>query len=171
VVSLRYFNPIGADPRMRTGLQNPAPSHALGKIMEAYVTGQPFALTGTDWPTRDGSGIRDYIHVWDLAQVHVQALRRFDTVLPAGAESRYEVINVGTGTGITVRELLAEFQAAVGHPIPTELAPRRPGDSPGCYARIDKARELLDWQPTLSVADGIRHSLRWSALRDSMLAD
>jgi UDP-glucose 4-epimerase len=68
-----------------------------------------------------------------------------------------------------VRELLAEFEAVVGHPIPTALAPRRPGDSPGCYARIDKAREVLDWHPTLSVADGIRHSLRWSALRDSIL--
>jgi UDP-glucose 4-epimerase len=171
VISLRYFNPVGADPTMRTGLQLRRPTHVLGRMILAAENGDTFTLTGSDWPTRDGSGIRDYIHVWDLAQAHVRALRRFDTVLPAGADSRYEVINVGTGTGVTVRELLAEFEAAVGHPIPTALAPRRPGDSPGCYARIDKARELLDWQPTLSVADGIRHSLRWSALRDSMLAD
>jgi UDP-glucose 4-epimerase len=179
VISLRYFNPIGADPAMRTGLQIRHPTHVLGKMILAAENGDEngaenggtFSLTGTDWPTRDGSGIRDYIHVWDLAQAHVRALCRFDTVLPAGGSTRYEVINVGTGTGITVRELLATFEEVIGHPIPTAVAPRRPGDSPGCYARTEKARDLLDWRPALSVADGIRHSLRWSAIRDSVLGD
>jgi UDP-glucose 4-epimerase len=171
VISLRYFNPIGADPTMRTGLQIRHPTHVLGKMILAAENGETFSLTGTDWPTRDGSGIRDYIHVWDLAQAHVQALCLFDTVFPAGASTCYEMINVGTGTGITVRELLATFEEVVGHPIPTAPAPRRPGDSPGCYARTEKARDLLDWRPTLSVADGILHSLRWSAIRDSVLGD
>jgi UDP-glucose 4-epimerase len=171
VISLRYFNPIGADPAMRTGLQLPRPTHVLGKMILAAENGETFTLTGTDWPTRDGSGIRDYIHVWDLAQAHVQALRRFETVLPAGAGKGYEVVNVGTGTGITVRELLAAFEEALGRPLATVEAGRRPGDSPGCYARTERAGELLDWRPTLSVAEGIRHSLRWSAMRDDVLGE
>jgi len=161
VVSLRYFNPIGADPRMRTGLQNPAPSHALGKIMEAYATGQPFALTGTDWPTRDGSGIRDYIHVWDLADAHVRALVAFDSVLPPGGTHR--IIDVGTGTGTTVRELVTAFEKVVGEPLAVVDAPRRPGDTAGSYTSGVLARELLGWEPTLSVEDGIRHALDWRA--------
>src|SRR5437868_880708 len=80
ILSLRYFNPIGADPQMRTGLQLRRPSHALGKMIEASEEGTPFQITGVDWPTRDGSGVRVYIHVWDLAAAHVAALRRFDEV-------------------------------------------------------------------------------------------
>jgi hypothetical protein len=77
VLSLRYFNPIGADPKMRTGLQLPKPTHALGKMVQAQQEGTPSQATGTDYPTRDGTGIRDYIHVWDLAAAHVAALSRF----------------------------------------------------------------------------------------------
>jgi UDP-glucose 4-epimerase len=171
VISLRYFNPIGADPTMRTGLQLSQPTHVLGKMITAAENGDVFTVTGTDWPTRDGSGIRDYIHVWDLALAHVQALRRFDKVLAADGGKRYEAINVGTGTGITVRELLAAFEEALGRPITSVEAGRRPGDSPGCYARTERAGELLDWRATLSVADGIRHSLQWSRKRDSVLGD
>jgi UDP-glucose 4-epimerase len=171
VISLRYFNPIGADPSMRTGLQIRRPTHVLGKMILAAESGDPFRLTGTDWPTRDGSGIRDYIHVWDLALAHVQALRRFEQVLRAGDAQRYEVINVGTGSGITVRELLGVFEEVLGRPIPTVETGRRPGDSPGCYARTERVGELLDWRATLTVADGIRHSLRWSRMLDSVLRD
>ena len=107
VLSLRYFNPIGADPKMRTGLQLPKPTHALGKMMQAQEEGIPFEVTGTDYPTRDGSGIRDYIHVWDLATAHVAALGRFDALV-ASADA-YTAINLGTGAGTTVRELLEAF--------------------------------------------------------------
>ncbi len=81
VISLRYFNPIGADPQLRTGLQGRYPTHALGKLIEARESGTPFLVTGTDYPTRDGTGIRDYVHVWDLAAAHVAALGAFGTVL------------------------------------------------------------------------------------------
>jgi UDP-glucose 4-epimerase len=171
VISLRYFNPVGADPSMRTGLQIRRPTHVLGKMILAAENGDPFTLTGTDWPTRDGSGIRDYIHVWDLALAHVQALRRFEKVLPADGGKRYEAINVGTGAGITVRELLGAFEEVLGRPIPTVEVGRRPGDSPGCYARTERVGELLDWRATLSVTDGIRHSLRWSRMLGSVLRD
>ena len=110
VLSLRYFNPIGADPKMRTGLQLARPTHALGKMIQAQQEGVPFVITGTDWPTRDGTGLRDYVHVWDLAAAHVAALTRFDA-LPGPATA----INLGTGTGTTVRELLAAFNR-VGRP-------------------------------------------------------
>jgi UDP-glucose 4-epimerase len=169
VLSLRYFNPIGADPKLRTGLQNREPTHLLGQLVHAAENGQEFALTGTQWPTRDGSGIRDYIHVWDLALAHVAALRQFDSVLPAGAERRYEVINLGTGSGTTVREFVAAFQSVSDKPLRVREAPARPGDGVGSYTRIDKARSVLGWEPQFSIADGIRDSIRWAQIRDSRL--
>jgi UDP-glucose 4-epimerase len=168
VVSLRYFNPIGADPKLRTGLQVRYPTHALGKLIEAYVTGEPFQVTGTDYATRDGSGIRDYVHVWDLAAAHVTALTSFDEIL-GGSTSI--AVNLGTGTGTTVRELVAAFNSVVSEPVPTVDAPRRPGDVIGAFTRSDRAKRLLDWEPRYSVADGIADSLRWCEVRDAVLAD
>ncbi|WP_084961651.1 UDP-glucose 4-epimerase GalE [Thermoactinospora rubra] len=163
VLSLRYFNPIGADPKMRTGLQLPRPTHALGKMIEAYERGVPFHITGTDYPTRDGSGIRDYIHVWDLAEAHVAALRRFDAL-------DVSAVNLGTGSGTTVRELAEAFNQVVDRPIEVVEAPRRPGDVAGAYTRTDRAERLLGWRARYSLVDGIRHSLEWSALRESRLS-
>ncbi|MEO3873539.1 UDP-glucose 4-epimerase GalE [Nonomuraea sp. B12E4] len=164
ILSLRYFNPIGADPKMRTGLQLRRPSHALGKMIEAYEDRVPFQVTGTAYPTRDGSGIRDYIHVWDLATAHVAALRRFDAL-------DTDVINLGTGAGTTVRELVEAFNRVVDRPIEVVEAPARPGDVAGAYTRTDRARRLLNWKAGHSVEEGIRHSLEWAALRDSRLDD
>jgi UDP-glucose 4-epimerase len=162
ILSLRYFNPIGADPEMRTGLQLRRPSHALGKMIEAYEERVPFQITGTDYPTSDGTGIRDYVHVWDLATAHVAALRRFD-------ELAVDVINLGTGAGTTVRELAEAFNRVVDRPIEIVAAPARPGDVAGAYTRSDRAHRLLDWQARYSVEEGIRHSLEWARLRDSRL--
>jgi len=166
VLSLRYFNPIGADPKMRTGLQLRRPTHALGKLIQAYDEGVPFEITGTDWPTRDGSGIRDYVHVWDLAAAHVAALTRFDA-LPGPLTA----INLGSGTGTTVRELLAAFNQVVDHPVEAREAPRRPGDVAGAYTRVGRAERLLGWRVQYDLTEGIRHSLQWAALRDEMLRD
>ena len=165
VLSLRYFNPIGADPKMRTGLQLRQPTHALGKMIQAQDEGVPFLITGTDWPTRDGSGLRDYLHVWDLAAAHVAALTRFDA-LPGPAT----VINVGGGTGTTVRELLAAFNRVADRPVEAREAGRRPGDVAGAYTRIDRAERLLGWRPRHDLTEGIRHSLQWAALRDEVLS-
>jgi UDP-glucose 4-epimerase len=164
VLSLRYFNPIGADPKLRTGLQLRRPTHALGKMLQAYEEGVPFLITGTDWPTRDGSGIRDYVHVWDLAAAHVAALTRFDA-LPGPATA----INLGTGAGTTVRELLDAFNRVADRRIEVADAQRRPGDTVGAYTRIDRAERLLGWRPRYDVADGIAHSLQWAAIRDQIL--
>ncbi|RKT08845.1 UDP-glucose 4-epimerase [Streptomyces sp. 1114.5] len=163
VIALRYFNPIGADPQLRTGLQDLNPTHALGKLIEAHTTGAPFTVTGVDWATRDGSGIRDYVHVQDLAEAHVAALLRFDAVIAPGAAERYRVINVGTGDGTTVRELIAAFERAVGARLDVREAGPRPGDVIGCYAAVDTARELLDWQPRRGIAEGVADALAWRA--------
>lgn len=152
--SLRYFNPIGADPKLRTGLQNPAPSHALGKMISAYQAGEPFTVTGVEWPTRDGSGLRDYVHVWDLARAHVAALQ--------ADLADYEVINLGTGQGTTVFELADAVGEATGTPLEVRTAPPRDGDVAGCATRTDKAARLLGWRAERSVADGVRDSLEWA---------
>jgi UDP-glucose 4-epimerase len=108
--------------------------------------------------------MRDYIHVWDLAVAHVAAIGRFDA-LPGPAVA----VNLGTGEGTTVRELLDAFNRVVDRPIQAREAGRRPGDVAGAYTRIDRARRLLDWRPQYGIADGIRHSLQWAAIRDQVL--
>ncbi|WP_327087584.1 UDP-glucose 4-epimerase GalE [Nonomuraea sp. NBC_01738] len=156
ILSLRYFNPIGADPKMRTGLQLPSPSHALGKLIQAHEQRIPFQITGTSYGTRDGTGIRDYIHVWDLATAHVAALRRFDQVI---GEST--VVNLGTGEGTTVRELADLFNGVVDEPVEVVETGPRPGDVAGAYTRTGLAERLLDWRSEYTIAEGISHSLEW----------
>ncbi|WP_047893187.1 UDP-glucose 4-epimerase GalE [Micromonospora sp. RV43] len=170
VLSLRYFNPIGADPKMRSGLQVASPSHALGKLIEAYQDDRPFQVTGLDYPTRDGSGIRDYVHVWDLAAAHMRAIEAFDTLLPADS-SRYTVINLGTGTGTTVLELVDAFNKVVDRAVPVETTGRRLGDSAGAYTRSSRAAELLGWRAEQPIEEGIQDSLTWFARRGQMLPD
>ncbi|MFE5515233.1 UDP-glucose 4-epimerase GalE [Streptomyces sp. NPDC056529] len=170
-VSLRYFNPIGCDPEFRSGLQVRRPTHALGVMIDAFHEGRPFPVTGTDWETRDGSGIRDYVHVHDLARAHVAALRRFDAITSRDAGGTpYRPVNLGTGHGTTVFELIRAFENVTGRPLPVEVAGRRPGDNAGAYPDIALARELLDWEPVLSVERGIADSLAWHARRDLVLA-
>lgn len=166
VMSLRYFNPIGADPQFRTGLQTAKPSHVLGKMIEAWQNKDTFTVTGVDWPTRDGSGIRDYIHVWDLARAHVAALEKFDQ---ATAAEPYQVVNLGTGKGATVKELVQAFEAATGEPLTSVDGPSRPGDVAGAYTISSKAREVLGWQAELTEADGIRDAINWLPRRKELL--
>jgi UDP-glucose 4-epimerase len=169
VLSLRYFNPVGADPQMRTGLQMRYPTHLLGRLVTAVEEDEEFLLTGVDWPTRDGSAIRDFIHVWDLAEAHVRALRRFDEILPRAGDRPYEVINLGTGSGTTVREFVAAFRAVSEKPLRVRETGPRPGDTVGCYTRTERARQMLGWTARFTLEDAIRHSLQWSPVRDALL--
>jgi UDP-glucose 4-epimerase len=171
-IALRYFNPIGADPKMRSGIHVQFPSHVLGKLVDTALGKNPaFEITGTHWPTRDGTGIRDYIHVWDLAQAHIQAVERFDQVFErlSPPEQRYAVINLGTGHGVTVRELVAAFERVYGRAINKLEKPPRPGDVAGAYANADTARRLLDWEARLSIDAGIADALRWGDVRETVL--
>ncbi|MFJ8849962.1 UDP-glucose 4-epimerase GalE [Streptomyces sp. NPDC102437] len=169
VLSLRYFNPVGADPELRTGLHLKRPSHALGVLIQAHQEGRPFPITGTNYPTRDGSGIRDYVHVWDLAAAHIAAIERFDSILTGSKRSI--AINLGTGAGTTVRELCEAFNNVVSTPLETVEADPRPGDVAGGYTKSDRAAELLGWTPKLPLEDGIRSALDWIPVRDALLTD
>ena len=168
-VVLRYFNPIGSDPQLRSGVYAGIPSHVLGQLVRTVLGEQDtFTLTGTDLPTRDGTGLRDYVHVWDLARAHVRALERFDAALEA-ADSEHLVLNVGTGQGVTVRELHAAVERVSGVSVPVVTAPPRPGDAVGAFANVDRAAELLGWRAELSLEDGIASSLAWARQRNQVL--
>lgn len=171
-IALRYFNPIGADPQMRSGMHIQKPSHILGKLVEVAMSEEPvFNITGTDWPTRDGTGIRDYIHVWDLAMAHVKAVEKFDSAIAAAAdpETPYLVINLGTGNGVTVRELVTAFEKVNGGPIHKAETQPRPGDVAGAYANSDKAKQLLGWEAELPIEKGIEDALKWGEIREDIL--
>ena len=148
------------------------PSHILGKLVEVALGVSPvFSITGTNWPTRDGTGIRDYIHVWDLALAHIKAVEEFDAVIKKDSDpgSPYVVINLGTGKGVTVREMVNAFEHVHGKAIPTIEQEPRPGDVAGAYANANKARELLGWVAEQPIEKGIEDALRWGEIRDVIL--
>jgi UDP-glucose 4-epimerase len=165
-VALRYFNPIGADPQLRSGQQRKHPSHVLAKMLEAWSEGGTFTITGCDWDTPDGTGIRDYLHIWDLAKAHVAAIEKFDAVT---ASEPYRVINIGRGEGVSVRQLAEAFQTATGEPLKIAEGPSRPGDVLGAYAVVDTAHRDLGWTAELTVADGIRDAIAWLPKRQELL--
>jgi UDP-glucose 4-epimerase len=171
-IALRYFNPIGADPKMRSGIHVEKPTHVLGKLVDTALGKQDtFEITGTHWTTRDGTGIRDFIHVWDLARAHVNAVTDFDGVFDRAGHpaDNYLVINLGTGKGITVKELVTAFEKVWGKPINKRETESRPGDTAGSYTNADTALRLLKWKADLSIEDGIRDALRWGEIRETIL--
>ncbi len=168
-IILRYFNPIGSDPELESGIYAREPSHVLGQlVMAAQGLKDAFTITGTEHPTRDGTGIRDYVHVWDLARAHVTAVERFDAVL-AAVDAPSTILNVGTGEGVTVRELIAAFERVFGRPVPVREAPPRPGDAVGAFANVDKARDVLGWTASLTLDEAIASALAWSDRRREVL--
>lgn len=168
-VILRYFNPIGSDPELQSGVHVREPSHVLGQlVMAARGLTDAFVITGTEHPTRDGTGLRDYIHVWDLALAHVAAIEQFDSVLEKVGEPSV-VMNVGTGEGVTVRELVAAFERVFGAEVPVREAPPRPGDAVGAYANVDKIKDLLGWSAVSTLDESIASALAWSAKRREVL--
>ncbi len=140
--ALRYFNVAGADPLARMGQRTPEATHLI-KVCCLAALGKRGAVSifGTDYPTPDGTGIRDYIHVEDLASAHLAALRH----LERGGESL--TVNVGYGRGASVREVIAMARSVSGVEFPVEEAPRRPGDPASLVARAERIREFLDWEP------------------------
>lgn len=160
-ISLRYFNPIGADPKMRSGPHGGNSTHILGKLISVSNGDEPiFQVTGTRWPTRDGTGIRDYIHVWDLAEAHVRAVEKFEAV--TSNERPFLAINLGTGKGVTVLEFIRAFEEVLGDDIPQIDSDPRAGDSAGAYASGELANELLGWVPRMSLEQGLADAIKWS---------
>jgi len=169
-IALRYFNPIGADPKLRTGIHDKDPSHVLGKLVSVAVgKDEKFYITGTNWDTRDGTGIRDYIHVSDLAKAHLNAVTMIDKAFERSDSEDYLVINLGTGRGVTVKELVSAFEDVYGKEINKEDAPPRPGDVAGAYANANKAKDLLDWEAEKPIEEGIKDALRWGDKRIDVL--
>lgn len=166
---LRYFNPIGSDPGLHSGVYAEEPTHVMGQlVLAAQGRQEAFTITGTDHPTRDGTGLRDYVHVWDLALAHVAAVEHFDPIV-GGSSGSVATINVGTGAGVTVRELVDAFERVHGTPLRTIEAAARPGDVAGAYANVDLARELLGWKAESSLDEAIASALAWGRRRDSVL--
>lgn len=158
-LSLRYFNPIGADPFLRSGPYDPEPTHALGRLLRAASLGEPFRIHGQDWATEDGTPMRDFVHIWDVARAHVAAAHRWSAI---AIGSRHEVVNVGSGRATTVRQLADTFNRYAPRPVPIRYDARRPGDVLGCYTDTAKAARMLAWAPRYDVAAAIRDALRWS---------
>ena len=140
-VSLRYFNASGADPQGRLGEQHDPETHLIPLLLRAILTGRPITVFGTDYDTPDGTCIRDYIHVNDLAQAHILAL---DYLMAGGASDAF---NIGTGTGHTVMEVIRVVEEVTGRKVPFQAGPRREGDAPSLVASADRLRERLGWQP------------------------
>jgi UDP-glucose 4-epimerase len=168
-IILRYFNPIGSDPDLTTGVYAKEPSHVLGQLVRAARGQQDaFTITGVDHPTPDGTGIRDYVHVWDVARAHVQTIEAFDDVIAQVGEPSV-VMNIGRGEGVSVRELVSAFERVFGHEVPTREAPPRPGDAVGAYANVDRITRLVGWRAQESIDDAIASALAWSEKRHEIL--
>ena len=145
--ALRYFNAAGYDPEgVVCGLEQ-KPENLLPRVMEAALGQRQLKIFGTDYETRDGTCIRDYVHVTDLARAHVMAL---DYISKKGESLK---LNLGTANGTTVKEIIDAARKITGKPIPAEEAPRRPGDPASLYATSAKAKELLGWEPKYSDVD------------------
>jgi UDP-glucose-4-epimerase GalE len=141
-IALRYFNAAGADPDCEIGEDHDPETHLIPLVLDAAVGKRPnITIYGTDYDTPDGTCIRDYIHVTDLAEAHVLALQS----LEKGSDSAS--FNLGTGNGFSVREVIRTAEAISGRSIPVVEGPRRPGDPPRLVADAAKAKDQLGWQP------------------------
>ena len=154
---LRYFNPIGAHESGRIG-EDPAgiPNNLMPYISQVAVGRlAELPVFGNDYDTPDGTGVRDYIHVVDLAKGHVAAVKRAETVKGC------EIYNLGTGVGVSVLELVHAFESATGVKIPYVIAPRRPGDIDASFADVTKANTVLGWKANLTAFDACRDTWNW----------
>lgn len=157
---LRYFNPIGADLQGEIGEWPPRPTTGLVPALTRTATGtqQEFVVHGDDYPTRDGSCVRDYIHVLDIAEAHVLALE-YVLQQPKGETSLF---NLGSGQGVTVLEAIQAFEKATGEPLNYRIGPRRVGDVVAVYADRSRATEVLGWQPKFDLQAMMDSAWQWA---------
>lgn len=159
-ISLRYFNPIGAHPTANIGeLPIGTPQNLVPYITQTAIgKREKLSVFGDDYPTPDGTCIRDYIHVMDLARAHVVALER---LLDEEQETNYEVFNLGTGTGNSVLEVINSFEKVSGVKLPYKIVGRREGDITAAYADTTKANEILNWKSELTLDDALESAWKW----------
>lgn len=168
VILLRYFNPVGAH---ESGLLGEDPS-GIPNNLTPYITQTAVGkrdkvhVFGNDYPTPDGTGVRDYIHVVDLAEGHAAALQLFEK-----GNCGLRVYNLGTGKGISVLEMISAFSKAVGKEIPYVIEARRPGDIPACYADCSKAKRELNWEAKRTIEDMCADAWRWQRMNPNGFND
>ncbi len=178
LIPLRYFNPVGAHPSGQIGEDpNDIPNNLMPYISQVAVGKlEKLSIFGDDYPTVDGTGVRDFIHVTDLAQGHVAALNYLQqqvglknissdkNSLDEHSSLGFLPINLGTGKGTSVLELVTAFSEVSGQDIPYQFSARRAGDIANCYASADKAKDLLGWEATLSIAEMCQDTWRWQSM-------
>ncbi|MFB4168883.1 UDP-glucose 4-epimerase GalE [Virgibacillus sp. JSM 102003] len=159
IAILRYFNPIGAHKSGRIGEDpNGIPNNLMPYIAQVAVgKRQQLNVFGNDYPTRDGTGVRDYIHVVDLAAGHIKALKKIQSA------DGVDAYNLGTGKGYSVLEMINAFERATNQTVPYQIEERRPGDAAICYANPSKARKQLGWQPTRDIDAMCEDTWRWQS--------
>ncbi len=159
IVLLRYFNPLGAHESGTIG-ENPngIPNNLMPYLTQVAVKKREFlTVYGNDYDTVDGTGVRDYIHVMDLANGHVQAVKYNET------HTGVEAVNLGTGQGFSVLEVIQTFERVNQIPVPYQISGRRPGDIASCYADVEKAKRLFGWQTQKTLEDMCRDSWNWQS--------
>ncbi|MDA8417351.1 MAG: UDP-glucose 4-epimerase GalE [Betaproteobacteria bacterium] len=164
IVCLRYFNPVGAHPSALIG-EEPSgiPNNLMPFVAQVAAGIRPeLQIFGGDYPTPDGTGVRDYIHVMDLAEGHLAALRYLVD------HPGWEAINLGTGVGYSVLEMVSAFEAASGRAIPCNRVSRRAGDIASCYANPERAQRLLNWHARRGLEDMCRSTWAWQQERRSL---
>jgi UDP-glucose 4-epimerase len=153
---LRYFNAAGAAPDQGLGERHEPETHAIPLALFTLLGKRAeFSIMGEDYDTRDGTCVRDYVHVLDLADAHIRALRKLIDGDPGDA------FNLGTGNGVTVKELLTAIETVTGRKVPGSVGPRRPGDAPALVANRSKAETLLGWKPSRSLEEIVASAWRW----------
>jgi len=159
IVILRYFNPIGANKSGIIGEDpNGIPNNLLPYVAKVAAQELPHLnVFGNDYPTVDGTGVRDYIHVVDLSLGHVCAVNKLEN------EQGVFTYNLGTGNGYSVLQIVEAFEKASGRAVPYKIVPRRPGDIAACYANPTKAKKELGWEPTISLKDGLVKTIEYFA--------
>ena len=158
-VALRYFNPVGADSSGLIGEDpNGIPNNLMPFVSQVAVGRREcLQVFGDDYETRDGTGVRDYIHVVDLAQAHVAALEKINNLEP------FEVINIGTGEGLSVLQVIKEFEKQSGKTIKYQISRRRPGDAPAVWAEASKAHDKIGFKATRGVVEMCKDTWRWQS--------
>jgi UDP-glucose-4-epimerase GalE len=159
-VCLRYFNACGAEPKEGLGEEHVPETHLIPLLLRAAAGEKPITIFGADYPTPDGSNIRDYIHVIDLAEAHLAAVQY---LLDGGASDQF---NVGTGDGFSVLEVMKAVEKEIGKPVPHRIGPRRAGDPATLVADSTKLRTRLNWKPTRSeLASVVRDAWNFEPIR------
>lgn len=164
-VILRYFNPIGAHPSGLIGEdpQGP-PNNLMPYVSQVAIGRRPFvSVFGADYDTPDGTGVRDYIHVVDLAKGHLSAVKKLDDLAASSKDSRCLTVNLGTGKGYSVLEMIRGLEKASGKEIPHQLCPRRAGDIASCYSDASLALLALGWKAELTLDDMCRDLWNWQS--------